>query len=127
MSALHEMNNVQKAKLICQLLPADIPGFLDFAKALSNSITADPDGLRKQWTENPIIGPQHWIAYATETIRVIDECGNKLARSPKIFSDQLFDGMLAPYTVHCLQQYAKQKTASEKFKLAADLIFSSRI
>ena len=124
MPALYKMSNVHKAKLICELLPDEIPGFLDFTKLLCNTITADPDGLCKRWDLNLIIGPYHWISYATETNRIIDDYGSKLAKSPKMFSDQLFDGMLALYTVHCLQQYAKQETTSAKFKLACDLIFS---
>lgn len=124
MPALNGMTNVQKAKLISELLPEEIPAFLDYTIYVSDMITSDPDGLRKQWDyNNPIIGPQHWIYYAAEAKSIIEEHGNKLARSPKFFSDQLFDGMLALFTCHCIEQYAQHKCTNEKFKLAQQLIF----
>ncbi|MBV7530432.1 hypothetical protein [Chitinophaga sp. sic0106] len=123
MPALNQMYNVHKAKLICELLPEEIPGFLDFAKSFSDGITAAPDELRKQWKINPIIGPDHWLSYAAETSQIITQYGKKLAKSPKVFADQLFDGMIALYTCHCLQQYVEHKTTNEKFKLAYQLIF----
>lgn len=123
MLALNQMNNVHRAKLICELFPEEIPALLDFTKALSDRITAAPDDLRKEWKPNPLIGPNHWLYYAGETSSIISEYGKKLAKSPKVFSDQLFDGMLALYTCHCLQQYAEHHTTNEKFKLAYQLIF----
>ncbi|ASZ13739.1 hypothetical protein [Chitinophaga sp. MD30] len=119
------MNNVQKAKLLSELLPEEIPGYLEFTKYLCDIITSDPVDFCKQWKENPIIGPYDWISYATEAKRIIIYYDKKLTQSSKLFSDQLFDGMLALYTVHCLEQYPKQEKTSVKFKLACDLIFSS--
>ncbi|MGN7820654.1 hypothetical protein HGH92_23515 [Chitinophaga varians] len=123
MPALNQMYNVHKAKLICELFPEEMPSFLDFTKALSDRITAAPDDLRKDWKENPIIGPDHWLRYAAETSSIISEYGKKLAKSPKAFSDQLFDGMIALYTCHCLDQYVQHETTNEKFKFAHQLIF----
>ncbi|MBS0027103.1 hypothetical protein [Chitinophaga hostae] len=125
MTSLSKMNNEQKAKLISELFIEEIPAFLDYTKEFSGRITGDPDSLRKQWKPNPIIGPADWIYYATEISRLIEKYRANLVKSPKMFSEQLFYGMLALYTVHCLQQYAKQKTTNERFKLACDLIFSS--
>lgn len=125
MPALNQMYNVHRAKLLSELFPDEMPAFLDFIKELSDRITAAPDDLRKDWQENPIIGPGDWLNYAAETSSIICEYKIKLAKSPKVFADQLFDGMLALYTCHFLQQYAEHSSTNEHFKLAVQLLFPS--
>jgi len=123
MPALNKMHNVHRAKLLSELFPEEIPAFLDFAKELSDRITAAPDDLRKDWKANPIIGPGDWLNFAAETSSIISEYKIKLAKSAKVFADQLFDGMMALNTCHCLQQYAEHHSTHEHFKLAVQLLF----
>lgn len=124
MPALNQMHNVHRAKLLSELFPEEIPAFLDFAKELSDGITAAPDDLRKEWKANPIIGPGDWLNFAAETSSIISQYKIKLAKSPKVFADQLFDGMMALYTSNCLAQYAKDSSTNEHFKLAVELLFT---
>jgi len=124
MPALNQMHNVHRAKLLSELLPEEIPAFLDFAKELSDRITTAPDDLHKEWKANPIIGPGDWLHFAAETSSIISEYKIKLTKSPKVFADQLFDGIMALYTRHCLQQYAEHRSNNEHFKLAVQLLFT---
>jgi len=125
MPALNQMHNVHRAKLLSELFPEETPAFLDFAKELSDRITAAPDDLRKEWKPNPIIGPGDWLNFAADTGSIISEYRIKLAKSPKVFADQLFDGMMALYTCHCMQQYAEHRSNNADFKLAVQLLFPS--
>lgn len=52
---------------------------------------------------------------------VIKKYRKNLAKSGSLFADQLFDGYLAIFSNHCLEQYSINKAHSPKFKLAINL------
>ncbi len=124
MHTLNSMNNVQRAKLLCDLMPEEIPAFLDAIKQCCHNITSDPEKIRQSFEKNPnpILSANDWIQFAHEISQTIDRYGKQLQKS-KLFSDQLFDGLLALFTAHCLNWYAAQLPTDSKFKQAAALLF----
>ncbi|OJY94840.1 MAG: hypothetical protein BGP13_14320 [Sphingobacteriales bacterium 40-81] len=123
MQSLHNLNNVQRAKLLFDLLPADIPAFVDFTKTLAERVKENPEALREKW-QTPLLNVDMWVKLAYAVHDAIEKYGSKLSRSGRLFSDQLFDGYLALFSVHCLQQFVQYAELKERrFKTAVELFF----
>lgn len=123
MQTLDNLNNVQRAKLLFDLLPADIPAFVDFTKSLAERVKENPEALREQWG-NPLVHIDMWMRLAQAVYKSIEKYGIKLSKSGRLFSDQLFDGYLALFSVHCLQQFVQHAELKERrFKTAVELFF----
>ncbi|MBZ4187663.1 hypothetical protein [Niabella beijingensis] len=124
MNTLNRLNNAQRAKLIFELLPADIPEYIEFTKALSARVTADPEGLRKKWN-NCLLTVDSWVRLAKIVAESIDKHGVKLSKSSRLFSFVLFDGYVALFSVHCLQQFVLTTELKEpRLKTAVELFFT---
>ncbi len=123
MQTLDKLNNVQRAKLLFDLLPADIPAYIDFTKSLAERIKENPDALREKW-HTPLLNVEMWIRLALAVHEAIEKYGIKLSKSGRLFSDQLFDGYLALFSVHCLQQFVQlTELKDHRFKAAVELFF----
>ncbi|MFT3948200.1 MAG: hypothetical protein QM763_14615 [Agriterribacter sp.] len=123
MKTLDHLNNVERAKLLFDLLPADIPAYIDFAKSLAKRIKENPDALRENW-QMPLLNVEMWIRLAHAVHEAIETYGSKLSKSGRLFSDQLFDGYPALFSVHCLQQFVQYSELKEyRFKIAVELFF----
>jgi hypothetical protein len=123
MQTLHNLNNVQRAKLLFDLLPADIPAFVDFTKSLAEQAKENSDALREKW-QTPLLNVEMWIRLAQAVHEAIEKYGSKLFKSGRLFSDQLFDGYTALFSVHCLQQFVEHAELKEpRFKSAVALLF----
>lgn len=123
MKTLHNLNNVERAKLLFDLLPADIPAFIDFTKSLAERVKENPDALREKW-QTPLLSIEMWVRLAHAVYDAIEKYGSKLSRSGRLFSDQLFDGYIALFSVHCLQQFVQHtELKGRRFKTAVELFF----
>lgn len=123
MQTLNNLNNVQRAKLLFDLLPADTPAFIDFTKSLAERVKENPGALREKW-ETPLLNVDMWVKLAHTGYEAIEKYGIKLSKSGRLFSDQLFDGYLALFSVHCLQQFVQHAELKEpRFKTAVALLF----
>lgn len=103
-------------------MPQQIPGFVHCMKAISKTISNDPEKLKQQW-DGQILTADFWIELAMDSKRRIEKNGQALLKNSRRFSDQLFDGYNALFAVHCLQEYSKQQEADSKFKQAVELLF----
>ncbi|MBW7892959.1 MAG: hypothetical protein H3C48_18415 [Chitinophagaceae bacterium] len=123
MQTLHNLNNVQRAKLLFDLLPADIPAYIDFTKSLAERVKTNPDALREKW-QTPLLNVDMWVKLAQAVHETIEKHGVRLSKSGRLFSDRLFDGYLALFSVHCLQQFVQYSELKEyRFKMAVELFF----
>lgn len=101
MKSLDKMNNVEKAKLLHELFPQEIPGYLENMKQLIELIQINPDTLRAHW-EGQLLSIAQWEKLAQRAKEILEKYGNKLHQKSRLFSDQLFDGYLALFSIHCL-------------------------
>lgn len=123
MQTLDNLNNVQRAKLLFDLLPADIPAYIDFTKSLAERVKENPGALREKW-QAPLLNVDMWVRLAQAVHDVIEKYGTKLSKSGRLFSDHLFDGYTALFSVHCLQQFVQHVELKEpRFKGAVTLLF----
>lgn len=123
MKPLEQLNNVERAKLLFELFPAAIPASIECIKAIANTICNDPEDLKQKW-EGQFFTAAFWIQLATDTKKSIEKNGQQLKKNSRRFSDQLFDGYNALFTVHCLQQYITLEECSDKaFAKAVEMLF----
>lgn len=123
MKPLDNLNNVEKAKLLHELFPEEIPAVLDFVKSLSVTIEEEREMLNSKW-DNQLFSFAFWLSLAKAAEKKIDQYGVKLHTSSRLFADQLFNGYAALYLAHCLIQLtSQQEYPNKKFIKAVELLF----
>ncbi|MDB5118358.1 MAG: hypothetical protein JWQ79_3850 [Mucilaginibacter sp.] len=122
MKTIDQLMNVDKAKIMFDLFRNEISEFLKYAQAIADKVTNDKEKLLANWT-NPFLSYHQWLQLAERVNGVIKKYGKNLAKSGNLFADQLFDGYLAIFSNHCLEQYSINKARSPKFKLAISLFY----
>ena len=124
MKTLTALNNVEKAKLLHELFPDEIPALLAFAKNLGLAIQEEQDRHRQKW-DNGLFSFDFWLNLIKEAETKINKYGDTMQGSSRLFADQLFDGYIAMYTVHCLIVYTTTRNhPNRKFTVAVDLLFN---
>ena len=124
MKALKYLTNADKAILLHQLFPEEIPALLEFIKNMSISLIKEQVHHRKSW-DNNLFSFDQWLLLVGQTVGIIDGYGKKLHRRHRLFSDQLFDGYIACYTNHCVTVFATTtEHRNRKFIQAIQLLFN---
>ena len=125
MKPLQNMNNVDKGKLLATLFPEQVQGTLDSLTEAHAFLNNNEETLRNSW-ENSLITFDFWMQLAEQAHNIISDYGQKLSKSTSLFSDQLFDGYIAIFTIDCI---AKQSAALPplpehiRYGLAVKLLF----
>lgn len=122
MKALHELSNTEKGWLLAELFPDERAPMVCALLTEIERIRQDKSAFHKQW-HSTMMTAEFWYSLATSAEQLIHKLGYSMKQSSKVFSDQLFFGQLALYTVHCIGNYAKQKDDNPKFQLAVSLLF----
>lgn len=124
MKPLEHLINVEKARLLHELFPQEIPALLEYTNNMCLTILEDEQLTRNVW-ENGLLTVEAWLSFVEEVRSKIDKYGKRLHTHSRLFADQLFDGYTALYMVHCLTLYTTaRKHSNHKFVLAIDLLFN---
>ncbi len=124
MKSLDELINVEKGRLLHQLFPAEIPAFLQFVTAMSQTIEEEQERIKSQW-DNGLFDFDFWLSLSRDAAKKITQYSRRLHTNGRLFGDQLFDGYTALYLSHCLTQYTQpRKHDNPKFSLAVQLLFT---
>lgn len=124
MKLLENLTNVEKARLLHELFPQEIPALLEFTNNMRIAIQEDEQLARDQW-KNGLLTVEARLSFAEEVRSKIDKYRKKLHTHSRLFADQLFDGYHALYMVHCLTLYTTtHKHSNKKFVVAVDLFFN---
>lgn len=128
MKPIERLNNVEKAKLLFELFPAEIPAFITFLQSMCTVIQQDENMNRRSWNEKNLITFDFWLGLVKDIDRVLTKYGEKITKHSSLFADQLFDGYKSIFTTHCLVQYVKERThPNNKFAQAIELLFFTPI
>ncbi len=123
MKPLEQLVNIEKARLLHDLFPSEMPELISYAESLCEFIQQDKEQLREKWN-NPILTLDMWVKLAAEVEHTIKNYGVRLHKQSRLFSEQLFAGYLAIVMSHCLHIYiTTQRRGNRKFSLAIDLLF----
>lgn len=122
MKSLEQLTNVDKSKLLHELFPDEVPSMLQYTKEMCTLIDKDKDTLQADWN-NGLLTADFWFTLSSNANRTIEKYGNKLEKSSRLFSDQLFDGYAALFAVECIVKYASQRSDNKKFIKAVEILF----
>ncbi|MBS1532552.1 MAG: hypothetical protein JSU01_19770 [Bacteroidetes bacterium] len=124
MKPIDDLNNVAKAKLLHELFPQEIPAFIQFVENMCLTIQEEADRQRTQWN-NGLFTFDFWLSLVAEAQRKIQRYQAKLPHNASLFADQLFDGYLSVFLIHCLTLYTTvQQHPNRQFVLAVELLFT---
>ncbi|WP_316835041.1 hypothetical protein [Pedobacter nutrimenti] len=124
MKPLHELSNTEKGKLLADLFPDELEGMVEMISGFSHYTINHKQEITTNWS-NGFITPDFWCGLAAEVVQLINRHRYSMIRSSKVFSDQLFYGNTAVFTIDCIRKCAQSEGAPEKFKIAVDLLFDS--
>ncbi len=122
MKTRHNLNNVERGKLLADLFPDELQGILDAIPLIYETLSRNKADIAGQWN-NPLITFDSWFRLATGVNTVITEQGSKLLKS-KRFSDELFDGYYAFFTIDCMVKYAEKERKDSNFYHMVIALFS---
>ncbi|HKG07277.1 MAG TPA: hypothetical protein VKB19_12495 [Pedobacter sp.] len=123
MNNLHHFTNVDKAALLHQLFPQEIPELLEFITGMCQSIREDEQRNRKAWDDG-FMSFDYWLSLLNQTEQIIKFRSKAITGSHRVFSEQLFSGYTALFVNHCIWVYTStRKPADPKFTLAVQLLF----
>jgi hypothetical protein len=124
MKAIEKLTNVEKAKLLHQLFPGEIVAFLDFVQDMCDTVQEEEKTQGLKWDDG-LITFDFWLSLVNQIDRLLKKYSRKQFNSEHLFADQLFDGYLAMYMVHCLIIYTTTRILpNSKFTKAVDLLFN---
>ena len=124
MKALNQLNNPQKAKLLHQLFPGEMPALIDFVQGMCEAVKENQDLNRAKWN-NDLFSFDFWLGLSGNVHAASEKYGVKLQNNSNLFADQLFDDYLAYFTIHCIVTYtAVRQHENSKFVKAVDLLFN---
>jgi hypothetical protein len=123
MKPLNKLSNVERAELLFELFPEEMPKFISFMTELTKAINEDPAQLKSKAIDQ-IHTTEFWQELVNIAQKKLEQYGNRLAKQSKLFSEQLFDGYDSIYAGYCLHQYViKNEGLNRKFKNTVMLFF----
>ncbi|SJN50483.1 hypothetical protein [Sphingobacterium sp. JB170] len=123
MKALKEMNNVEKAYLLAKLFPDKLKELTLFVQQETERFREHEQYMRGIWEDKTLVTANFWYALVATTEKVIERQNVMLHKSPRLFSDQLFDGLNAIFLTNSLIEYAETQECEPKLKQAIHLLF----
>jgi hypothetical protein len=123
MKPLNKLSNVERAKLLFELFPEEMPKFRSFMIELTEAIITDPAKLKSKAIDQ-IHTTEFWQELVNTAQRRLGQYGKRLAKRSRLFSEQFFDGYDSIYAAYCLHQYIiKDEGLNRKFRNAVLLFF----
>jgi len=87
MKPLEQLINVEKARLLHELFPQEIPALLEFTNNMCLTIQEDEQVTREQW-KNGLLTIEAWLSFVEEVRSKIDKYGKRLHTQSRLFADQ---------------------------------------
>ncbi|MDR6919542.1 hypothetical protein [Chryseobacterium sp. 2987] len=122
MKSLKEMDNIDRAYLFAKLFPDELRDITEFIKTVADEYYKNEDFVRSIWTGNPIdIDP--WYDLVGNFRHRYTANGTRLYKNCQVFTDQLFDGLDALFTIDALLNYTTQARCGDELRQAIHLFF----
>lgn len=118
---MHQLNNMEKGKLLADLFPEELPGILDAIPLIHGVLSQNKADIASKWN-NPFMTCDSWCRLADGVNTVVAEQGTKLLKSRQ-FSNELFDGYYAFFTIDCIVKYAEKERKGSNFHHLVNALF----
>ncbi|MFP3596945.1 hypothetical protein [Chryseobacterium sp. SIMBA_029] len=122
MKSLERMNNVEKGKMLADLLPEELPNITLFISKEIERFLKNEEQNKSAW-KGTLITANFWYSLVRNVENAIQKCGSRLHTNHRWFADQLFDGYNALFTIHCLIEYTATTQCNPKLKLGIHFLF----
>lgn len=124
MKAFYKMNNNEKARLIADLFPDDLPAMVDTIKATCIHFKNNEEALRRDWAST--FSVDFWFEIISDLSEIFSEANSELLKSHRIyFAGMLFDGYRTLVSVYALYKFSETNGCSLSLKKAIQLLFVS--
>lgn len=125
MKTLAQYDTIDRAALLFQLFPQEIPALVGYLDGMSLTVMEDEKRLRQSWN-NGLITFDLWLSCAREMHSRIRKYGAALFTNKRLFTDQLFDGYISAFTVHCIQvMISTSQQVNQSFDHGLRMLFES--
>jgi hypothetical protein len=122
MKPLNKMDNVDRGRLLADLLPLELPKIIQYIETEAQQMSEHEQFIRSHWADG-LCTADFWFGLVQNVHTKIKKCGSRLHTKHGWFADQLFDGYDALFTLYCLQEFATKTECSEQLTQAIHLIF----
>lgn len=123
MKPLEELNNVERARLLYELFPEEIPAAVEFIHNMTITVEEEQERMRSAWN-NLLFTFDAWLNITGAVRTEIEGPGKPIAQSCRLFSEKLFGGYSALFSGYCLALYVTdRKHPNEKFATMVTLLF----
>lgn len=122
MKPLAQLTAMQKATLLHELFPLEVPALLAYMKEVCSGINSYQEIIRQQW-HSTWCTADYWFLLSENAGYIIDTYGNQLQKSSRLFARRLFKGYTALFTIGCIVKYASKRSNNEPFIKAVELLF----
>jgi hypothetical protein len=124
MKPLDKLSNMERARLLHQLFPAEIPALIEFTLSMCETVPEEKEMIVKRW-EHTTISFSMLLQLAESVKANILKYGDAIHTSSRLFAEQLFLGYRAFFMVYCLEQFTKtKKHPNERFAQMAAILFN---
>lgn len=121
MKSLIELTNTEKGRLLADLFPEELEPLVQSVLITCQYFMNHEDEIKDNWI-NGFTTLEFWKSTIRD-VEVICRLKIGLSKSSKIFSEQLFYGNAALFTMYCISQYASRENSNKKFQQAVQLVF----
>jgi flavorubredoxin len=123
MKPLMHLNLVERAQLLHDLFPEEIPKLVSYIDGMCAVIIEDQEQSRASWS-NGLISFDGWLNLATEIQAIIKKHGKLLYKRHSLFATELFGWTKGLVSAHCLIVYVTtQQLPNPKFKAMIEILF----
>ena len=123
MKPIDELTNPEKAKLVHELFPAEMPGLIQFLQETCSTIEREKDIIKLEW-DNQLLTAEFWFDLSDKVNRSINRYGNKLGKSSRLFASQFFNGPVIIFVIDAVSKYATAKSVHPRFNKAVELLLN---
>ncbi len=124
MKPLQQLTNVERAKLLHEMFPEEIPAFLHFLQQFAITFREEQANARQRH-EGQLFDVAFWLAKATEAEQKIDSYAGSLQDKAKRFARVLFDGDIALFSIRGLIEYVTVKVhPNSRFVAIVNALFN---
>ncbi|MDR2270476.1 MAG: hypothetical protein LBF27_06160 [Sphingobacterium sp.] len=125
MKALEDMTNLERAYHLAKLFPHSLMELTTFIGKEIELFKSNRELVYNAWTED-IITVSFWYQVMGNIERVLSKNDSKLCRYARRFSDQLFDGYDAFFSINALIHYTEKEECGRKLAFAIHLLFGEQ-
>lgn len=121
MKELSQQTEMEKASLLHQLFASGIGEVITYIDSTAIEMLNNPQSVKDEWGTQKL-SAAGWLELAKKIKAIIEQNSYSLTRYPKRFSEQLFDGFTALFSVQCLKDYSRV-AENKRLSFAIQLLF----